>query len=247
MPHDAATGITRNSNVNRWPLFPITAGIALCWGLMVPTVFEWGQKGAARSRYPEMELAAAIVFLLATIVTLLVWWKNRTAKDEPVAASEPRRMQFSIRKLLIATALAAISLTAARFLHSDWAPWIVGCAIAVPAVWAFRVDRSVRWRMATLVAAMFLPFVWLILYNKPIGYSSGLIQSLPFGPAIFPAILFRGTAAELVGPAAILVALELLVGTWLSQFNSKANIAYLVFVLLLSCFNAFAMHALYRA
>lgn len=44
--------------LRRLPVFTLLTGISLAIGLVIPTVFEWGEKRAARSRHPEMETAA---------------------------------------------------------------------------------------------------------------------------------------------------------------------------------------------
>ena len=244
MSHDAAAD--GHSNIDRWPLFPIVAGIALSWGLMVPTIFEWSEKPAARSRHPEMQGAAVIVLVIAAASTFIVWRFNRRRPTATVDAPASRRIQFSLKGLMIAIAVTAVSLAVAPMLNPESAAWLVAAALAVMVLRAFRVDSAARWRLAALVAAMFLPFCWLVLYNKPIGYSSGLIQALPFAPALLPAIWIRGPG-ELGVPAAILVSLELLAGSWLCPRSSKSAVAYLVLVLLLSCFNSLVLHVLYSA
>ena len=233
----------------RLPVFPIFAGLALSWGLIVPSVFELGEKPAARSRHPENELAVFIVLVITAVIVTTSWFlKKPTSSEEQSAEDSGRRLQFGIKGMLIATTLMALILALAPWFGERVAPWMVVVFVAGVVLWATRQDWSVRSRIATLLAILFLPFFWIILYNKPFGYSSGMIPAIPIGPGIIlPGLLLRRHISAASGISAAFVVIELLIGAWLARRGGKLWIVYLILVFLFSCFNSLVLHALYRA
>ena len=234
--------------LNRLPVFPLFAGIALSIGLLVPSIFEWGEKPAARSRHPEMERAAFIVFAVTLVVAAICWYLSKPSNFErPIDSKEnSRRFQFGVRGLLIATTLAAASLAVAPWMNLIVSTAIVLVTAFAVLVYSFYHSWPVRSRTGALLASMFLPFAWMIRYNRPFGHTSGLIAALPIGPAIVPATLTGGHLDHSSWIAATIIVIELVVGAWLMRRGGKLAFVYLIFLLLFSSFNSLVLHLLYR-
>src|SRR5262245_52086209 len=149
------------SGLRRIPLFTRVLGLSLTIGFLVPVVYEFTQKPAARSRIPSMERAAIVTAALACVASVLLAWRARPI-DERSVANRPRTMQFGLWQLFAVTTLAAILLAVAKWLDVSW----VSAGVAATAVgvlaWAILQDAEVRSRTGALLAGMFCPFVWMI-------------------------------------------------------------------------------------
>ena len=73
---------------------------------------------------------------------------------------------------------------------------VVQALTVIVGVFAFRQASQVRCRIGSLLASLFLPFVWMIGYNVPFGHASGLAICIPIGPVILPAELIRGLVED---------------------------------------------------
>jgi hypothetical protein len=228
-------------------------GLSLAIGLMIPTVFEWGEKQAARSRHPELEFAALCSVLVSLVIATFLWFWNRPdarqASDDDMESRSASRIQFGIRHVLIATTLIAISLAAAPLfdLPKPMLYWIMSVVLAAIVVWTFIETASVRSRMGAILAGMFLPFAWIVPYSKPFGHTSGLLSAILFGPGMLPAVfLKRGNIDDSIWIAILFVMLELGVGIWLARRGGMLALIYTLLILCLSTVSAFGFHALYR-
>jgi hypothetical protein len=179
---------------SRFPAFPVFAGISLVSGLLVPTLFEWSEEPAARTRHTQMERAALMVFLVTMVVIILSWYRyNPSTSDRQVALDAgSQKFQFGLRGLLAAIALAGVLLAVAPYLHRT----VASAAVIVTAIsvlsWSLFRGWQNRSRISALLASMYLPFFWMVLYNRPFGHASGLIEWLPLGPAIVCAAFAGG-------------------------------------------------------
>jgi hypothetical protein len=231
----------------RLPLFTMVAGISLAVGFAVPVVFEWGEKPAARSRYPALEMAAISLLVVTPAVCALIAWLRK-----PVEAPQKQKLQFSLRRMFAITTLMAVVLSAARWLDVAWTSASVTAVALGTLAWSCLQDASVRSRTGALLAGLFFPFAWIVPFNEPFGSTSGLVTALPIGPAILPAELIRVYLTDGIGVdgmlpiAAVIVIAELLLGAWLAQRGGKLLVAYVLFLLVVSCLSSLAMHAMYR-
>lgn len=234
--------------LNRLPTFPIFSGLSLAFGLLVPTIFELGEKPAARSRHLEMECASISALFLTLLITTLCWYRCQPSESEHSDSSphDVRRVQFGMRGLLGGMTLAGVLLAAAPYMQETLSSAIVIVGVLLMLIWSLFYSSPIRCRAGTLIASMYLPFVWMVLYNRPIGNTSGLIEVIPLGPAIVPATLASGQIDNAYGLAAAFIFIYLLAGAWLIR-HGTLFFAYLVLMLLFSCFNSFMMHVLYRA
>jgi hypothetical protein len=140
-----------------------------------------------------------------------------------------------------------VLLAVAPYLHRT----VASAAVIVTAIsvlsWSLFRGWQNRSRMGALLASMYLPFFWMVLYSRPFGHASGLIEWLPLGPAIVCAAFAGGQIDDGAGISAAIIIIELFVGAWLIRRNGKLSLACLILVLLFSCFSSFILHALYRA
>lgn len=236
----------------RFPLFTLFAGISLAFGLLVPTIFELGENPASRSSHPKFERAALIVFITTMVLSTLIWWirspsKSLTNGELNANESPQRKFQFGVRSLLIGTTLFALLMTVMQQLEFLVASYVVVAFIAAVVVYSSFYSGRVRLRAATLIVSLYFPFTWVVLFNKPFGHVSGLLQTIPIGPGIFPAIMIRGHVDHATWLAATMVIVALLIGAWLARRGGKLSLAYFVFILMNSCINSFFWHFAYRA
>jgi|GEM_PF-4262076 len=225
-------------------------GIGLATGLVVPTVFEWSQKAAARGRHSGMERAALVALAVSLVIAIMIWVLRRRA-DGAEELAEPARgkpIQFGIRHLLVAMTLVAIFAAAAQLIGDVFVPWIMMGAIAGLLGRSLFLGPIVRSRVAALMAAVFLPFAWIMPYSRPWGRTSGLMDGILFGPGILPAtFLRRGSVDNAVWIAATIVLIELGLGFFLARRkNSPAFLIYAVMILLASSFSSLIFHAMFR-
>jgi hypothetical protein len=243
-----------------WKLF--LTGLSLAVGLAVPSIYELGQKPAARSRHYGMEHATIIVLMATMIVCMLSLLFRRImavksidgkaidgkSSTEDAAA---RRVQFRLRQAFIAVTVIAVILALMRLMDGTLANGLVAVLAFAIAVWGYFQGWHVLARLGTLYASMFLPCVWMILFNKPFGHVSGLAENIPTCPGIIYAgllsALFRTNLHEAGKLAVVFVIVQLLIGAWLAKRGGKLLGVYLFGVLVTASLSSLLMHALYRA
>jgi hypothetical protein len=241
------------SLIRRFPLLPLLTGLSLVMGFMVPAIFELAQKPASRNRFAKME-QTAVAIAVATAVWCAVagFLGGRRAKPSP-AATTPRAMQFGLRAVFVAVTLTAVVLAVARALDMHWGSAVTLALVVAIAAWSLTGDWPLRARIGTLLACTYFPFTWMIAFNRPFGYTSGLVVNMPLGPGILWGELLRGLAqlsggADRVANLAIVfVMLQLLVGAWLARRGGKLYATYLVLALASSSLSSLVLHVLYRA
>ena len=233
------------------PLFLLCAGISLAYGLLVPTVFNWGLQKAARRSYPILERNALGVIVATSVAAILIWlWTNR-AQDTCNESKARISLQFGIRQILIAMTLMAVALVAAPFSKPPWLNGFIVVVALIIGIGSFFYEAPVRSRAWSVIAVIFLPFVWMIAYNVPFGPASGLAINLPIAPGVPAAELMRaavgserGDAVNVASAALVLVMLGL--GAVLARRGGKLAVAYLAFVLTVSGLSSLALHVVYR-
>jgi hypothetical protein len=150
-------------------------------------------------------------------------------------------------------------VTAGMFVFRDATLVTIGIAsIVYSLVCAIRlvqVSPSIRWRIASLFACLYLPFVW-ICQNDVIqgavkqGYWS-LLPMLFAAPALFPSIFIGNIAGHqsmiTAMSALIIVSVEVLVGLWINQLGARRALAYQIVILTLTILSSFASLCLLRA
>lgn len=243
-------------SVRHVPLFPLVAGIGLTVGFLVPVAFEWTEQPWNRTRLVGMERAAMVTMVVTCAVCALGAFITPTHfAGAPVmtANEQPRKVQFRLWQLFAVMTLTAVLLAVMKWLDVTWASGLVSAVALGVLGWALIHDARVRARAGALVAGMFCPMVWMVLYNAPFTRTSGLVAAIPIAPAILPAALIRalldsrGGSDQMGMVAGVIVIGEMLLGAWLAWRGGKLFVAYLVLVLLVSSVSSFGMHAMYRA
>jgi hypothetical protein len=234
----------------RLPLLLLLTGGSLAIGLLVPSFYEWTSPLYSSSGHVELERGAAVV-LLATIIGCALVMRLRAGEASRTAETGGRRLQFGLRGVFAAMTLTAVVFAIIRLLR---APYSVGAVAAVAmaiAGWSLICGGEIRWRMAAMLACMFLPFVWMSAFNVPFGRTSGLALSLPIGPGIVPAELIRAFAGLSTDAAAkipaVIVIFQLLIGACLAHRGGKLALIYTLVLLAVSTLSSLLLHALYRA
>lgn len=244
----------------------LTLAMALA-GWFIPEFYDW--TGADQSRPAPIvawiALAIAAGDLLA-ILGLLVWHVtiSSTGVAQPavgVIASDPRTRisnQFSIRQLLLVSAIIALLLAASRWISPTATAAI---AFALVAVWALVVakrNRGARWWIAFIVCSQFLPFLWLGrgTLESFSGHraSDAVLSLIPMSmslPSLFPfGLLGMWLSLDIRTDQWFFIccsALNLVFGVWLSCQGPKRTLAYGLTIGTCSLFGSFILNALMRA
>lgn len=232
-------------------MFTLLTGLSLAVGLMIPTIFEWGQEQMAGSRHPELEFVAFLSVFVSLVIATAFWFVNKPAKnrangDEFTSAVH---FQFGIRHVLLATTIVAIIIAITQLFEipNSVLQWfMVGLLVAV-ATWTVFQPGLIRSRSGTVLSSMFMPFAWIIPTNVPFGHTSGLLPAILFGPGLLPAVFIgRGSIDRSVIIAVVFVILELGVGIWLARRGGRLALTYILFLFFLSSITSFGFHGLYR-
>ena len=238
------------SFLRRIPLFPLCTGISLFVGLIIPSIFEFTEKPAARSRHYGLEKLAVATLLVTFIACLVIMWLRSNPSSKPIVTANERKLQFGLRQLFFATTLSAILLATTQILSPQLASLsVVGLVFAIIG-WAFAGDWHRRSRIGAILVCMFMPFVWMIAYSVPIGRTSGLIQVLPLGPGIILAELIRALLSmdrdRAANLAIVFVFAQLLIGVWLARRGGKLPVVFATVVFITSSLSSFFFHAMFR-
>ena len=118
-------------------------------------------------------------------------------------------------------------------------------------VWFWSRFRQYRWQTTTLLACMWLPFVWIISYGELENIIPAIVMiagGLPaFAPAALLCKLFGQNLQEMMWLSTLLTGTEMTVGTWTIRLGPRCTIAYLVLVVIMSTIGSFGLNALMRA
>jgi hypothetical protein len=170
--------------------------------------------------------------------------------DEVSGKGQTLRVQFTIRKMLLITAVIAFVVVAGTKF-----PIVVSGGLGLLAVcevvWFWSRFRQHRWQTTALLACMWLPFVWILADDQLKNISLELLAMAAGMPAFLPAVfiggLFKQGSHDVLWLTILLTAAEMAVGTGIIRLGPRRTVAYLVFVLLMSTFGSFGLNALMRA
>jgi hypothetical protein len=246
------------SILQRFPWRLFSTGLSLAVGILVPSIFELGARPAARSRHYSMEHAAIAVIVVTVIGCALRMWFDRSTTIQTTDANTPsakpaaaRKVQFKLWQVFIGITVIAVGLGLIRFLETTWLNGLIVVIAFAILGWGSVQGWHVFARLVTLNASMFLPCVWMIVYNKPFGRTSGLVEFIPTCPGILHAgllsALFGMNLHEGAKIAPVVVILQLLLGAWLAKRGGTISAVYTCLVFLASSLSSLAMHGMYRA
>lgn len=225
-------------------------GASLIVGLMIPTVFEFTQQPAARSRHSGAQQIALWVLVVTFGAVVTLQWLDRCG---PPAGprSTPHPLRFRVRDMLLITLLTALLLTLARALEVPAATILMTIAIVLASVWTWRRGRGAWLRLIGHLACLYGPFCWMVAFNRPFGRTSGLLPYVAIGPGVLPAEMLRAVLGGVDGDhltilAAMFALLLLFVGVWAAGRGGRLAAALATLSLVVSTITSFIVHAMYR-
>ena len=247
----------------------ILPGVTLAFGLLIPWLYKVTLSGSGRVGERERSLllsSIAVLILTGIVIVVRAFMASREktrrlenplhSNDGETAIIHPqRRAQFGLKRIFALTTFVAgfAALGARLFPHFSSVTTVI-IATAVATTWAiteFRYTPLQRSQFRTLLAVMFLPFVWVIRFNKPFGHVSGMLDSMPIGPGLFPSFFIgRMLGASRDGfdvISAVVVIIELLVGLLLIRIGGRLSKAFLYAMFALTTFTSMFLHLMYRA
>ncbi|QDV82301.1 hypothetical protein TBK1r_12280 [Stieleria magnilauensis] len=236
---------TRNVR-RRLPVFPLLIAASLVVGWFIPSFYDW--TGSDQSRPSPLIGQFAIGMLVSvSILSLALPWMPSPSLQHAKDPAAP--MRFTIRTVLIATAIVAMLLAAvAKFplVTSGGLYAIVWCRV----VWSMMKCRQSRLPTAAILACLYLPFVWIASWNGLSGILEALL-GIALGLPAFFITLFAGRLSgqyiqELTWLSMLFTAIELAIGLWVVRLGPKVTVAYCLWVLVISIFGSFVLNAMVR-
>ena len=233
--------------LSRMPIFPLFIAVSFFLGWIIPGFYEW--TGSDQSRPSPLIWQFALGLTVGGVLICLSLPFLPMPREQE-CAEKNTILRFNLRTLL--ALMAGIAFLIVGLMR--W-PMVVSSLLYGAAFIYFLwfCVRSPHHRMpaAGLAASMCLPFVWLIGYNELENIWQAILWMAAGLPMLLPAALLSGWFDQNLHEATwltiILTAVELFVGTQMIRCGPKRTIAYLVFVLLVSVFSSFGLHALVLA
>ena len=147
----------------RLPVFPLIIGVSLVVGRLIPAFYDW--TGSEQSRPSPLIFQTAVGVLLCGIMACLALpWLH--IEYDPPTTNRVAKVQFTIRTLLVMTAVVAVFLVAFRktplLAVSGGLHGIALCYV----VRFWILFHSFRWQVASLLACMYFPFAWIIPWSE---------------------------------------------------------------------------------
>lgn len=223
-------------------------GISVLVGINVHAYYDWTR--ADQSYAPPIVFFTGILILVALVASLIA------IPFLPIGCSKggqesPTGRPLSIRMLLIATtAVAALLVLGSTFPVA--VAWVfLGCSFLFCVLLAVRVPRM-RWGIASLIATLYCPFLWIVGYAA----SHDGFESLPLMfaglpghlPLLFLArFLFEEHPGELFWLATSISAAEICLGLSLLYLGIRRSLAFQCVLLTSSILGSFILDALLRA
>lgn len=229
------------------PVFLLFAVTSIVVGWFIPAFYDW--TGSNQSNSPPIVNQTVIGLpAIAFVICLALPWLP--VGNDPPATYEGDKFQFNIRTILLITAASAalmtlfpksILLVLGTGLYATALLYVVQCWIAF---------RPLRWRMISLLACMYLPFVWII--SSDLFFQAGyqlllLVSGLPMlMPMLFISSLVRQHPDQMAWLSSILASAELMAGMWTIRRGKRWAIAFQLWALMLSTFGSFILNTLMR-
>lgn len=263
------------SFLDRFPFHILVPGIALWVGLLIPVLYKVLNGSSIYGRELKLLYASHLVFSL-TILGAAVWSFVRarlarvshsvgagvgvnSAKESGVQTFidshstgrlARRKRQFGVRDLLIWTTGFSVLCAGSTVFSEKIRCYVLVGIIAGIFVRTIIFRRKSLARVFCWLGAMYLPFVWVIPFNKPFGQVSGMLEGIPVYPVLLLATLSRLVVDvhPLEGPPAfILASLVLGLGVFLTQRRGWGVAVFVCVTLVISCLTSMFLHLMYRA
>jgi hypothetical protein len=173
---------------------------------------------------------------------------NTTALD--ATAFNLGRPTVSIRRMLVAVAIAAVILGVCR--SADWSSpdlkWPAALTLAMIAAAGtvlFHAGQPAFQRMLVLLTTLYVPYAWMIPLSRPWGRTSGMLGSIPLLPGLVPA-MFLGHGTLSAWGAAVVTLIVLGLGAKAAFRGRKASVPFAIVAGLWSAFWSLGLYAGYR-
>jgi hypothetical protein len=234
------------TNIARFLIFALLIAASCLVGWFIPRYYDWTGSDQSRSSPLVGQTALGLIVGAIMIWAVLPWVP---VAEEVSGAAQSVRFRFTTRTMVLTTAAVAVLIvTFTKF------PLVASgglCAFAFCyVVWFWIRFRQQRLQTTALLACMWLPFVWIVAWDE-LDYSFEILWLAAGIPAYFPALmigsLFGQNPHDAMWLAVLLTGAEMTIGAWIIRLGPRRTIAYIVFVLLMSTFGSFVLHALMRA
>lgn len=209
----------------------------------------YGLSGAA----PALDRAEALARELERVARTPA---DQEIEIETLSATPRPRWQASLRRLLIATTLAAAVLGLIQNRHwaspdSQVAAPVALAMMLVGGIMLFRRGYESTERMCVTLAAMYAPFAWIVLYSRPFGRTTGLWENAVLFPSAWPifAVAIVNGQHPQVAPWWLVLSLvvQLSLGVWFAFRGWRWTLPLVALIGLIISASSFLYHVLFRA
>jgi hypothetical protein len=231
-----------------FPVLIILTGIAIIVAMLVPVLFEFTEVALSRRRHTGLKRAALMTGVV-TIIVGITWSAIRRRFPPKFETATPsNRRQFSTFDLIVFTTFVAAFMAVSKIMSWKVASSLIIAVSLAMGIWSCWQSASTRTHIFSLLACLFLPFLWIVPFNKPFGHTSGMYEGFTIGPSLIPVVfVMRDNNDAGSAVAAMWVIGELLLGAWLARRAGWKSLIYIVGILGLSSINSFFLYALSRS
>jgi hypothetical protein len=227
-------------------VFLLFVAVSVLIGASIPQFYDW--TGSDQSRpSPWVPITAVAILIVGLSVCATLPWL-----PFPIDAnSESQPFHVGMRAIVLLTTVVALQIALIRS-RPMLVPAVGSLLLAIGCTIYFWITYPcLRWRLLSLMACMYLPFVWILLPRALTQLRSErlwLIVGLPgWMPTLLIGSMFRQNPQQLGGADMLFVAWELFIGLWIVSQGPRRAVAFTIFVLILSVFSSFILNAAMRA
>ncbi len=220
--------------------------VSLIVGLSVPAFYDW--TGADQSKPPDRGYGVLIgLAVCAGVVCLVLPWLPLPAVPE-LRHGRIGRPQFSLRAIMIATTLLAISLAGAVAVKGGalvLCGGLFGLSIAY-AAWLAIPSKSARLPLITWAACTCLPFIWLVTWRQS-SLRWWTFALCPNGlSSVIAGYLWGVHPTDLAWVSLLAASLELWIAIGMMRSGPKWTLAYFVILLVYMSVGSLGLNAVVR-
>lgn len=231
-----------------FPLLCITLVVcSVVVGWLIPSFYLWTDSDQSRPS-PLLWKVPLTMTIAGVFISLTLPWLPLPSAN-PSEPPKPK-VQFPLRFLFIATAIAALFL-AAMSLFPVVLSWMVSASVFAYFIYFVVNTPQHRLSAATLLGCMTFPYVWVIGYDELDRLVPTVFWMIAGFPAFLPGMLMsrfiEAHFTDSYWTSVLLTAIELGVGIWVIQLGPKRTIVYALFAMLCSTMGSLVFHMLVLA